>query len=55
MTTYANDTTAQLISLLRMMTKDKKALLRDGFAEAANQNQQVIQAIMTELQRRQVA
>jgi hypothetical protein len=55
MNTYKNETDKNLVRLIVMLTKDKKALIRDGFVEAANQNQQVIEAMMTELQSRSKA
>lgn len=55
MNIYKNDSTTQLLSLMRIMSKDKKALLRDGFTEAANQNQQIIDAVIAELKNRKVA
>ena len=55
MTTYANDTTAELLRIIDMLTADKNALLRDGFKEAAEQDQQVINAIIAEVQSRSKA
>ena len=55
MTTYAKDTTAELLRIIDMLTADKNALLRDGFKEAAEQDQQVINAIIAELQSRSKA
>ena len=55
MNTYTKDTTAELLCIIDMLTADKNALLRDGFKEAAEQDQQVINAIIAELQSRSKA
>ena len=52
MTIYSKDSTQDLNKILIMMAKDKKALVSAGFKEAADQNQQVIDAIMSELNSR---
>jgi hypothetical protein len=52
MNTYTKDTTPELLRIIDMLTADKNALLRDGFKEAAEQDQQVIDAIIAELKSR---
>jgi hypothetical protein len=52
MNTYTNDTTEELLRIITLMATDKNALLRDGFQDAADQNQQVIDACIAELQAR---
>lgn len=49
---YRNETIEELERVLDMMTADKNSLISNGFHEVAEQNQEVINAIISELRKR---
>jgi hypothetical protein len=49
---YRNETIEELERVLDMMTADKNSLISNGFHEVAAQNQEVINAILSELRKR---
>jgi 16S rRNA A1518/A1519 N6-dimethyltransferase RsmA/KsgA/DIM1 with predicted DNA glycosylase/AP lyase activity len=49
---YQNETVEELERILDMMIADKNRLISNGFHSVADQNQQVINAITSELRKR---
>ncbi len=52
MNTYKNETVEQLEKIIDMMVADKNVMIREGMTKIANQDQQIIDAVVAELQSR---